>query len=170
MSFRRINDAYIADTARVMGQVKLSRHVNVWYGAVIRGDVARVHIGSHTNVQDNAVLHCDYDCDLKIGKNVTIGHSAVVHCASVGDGALIAMHATVLGGAVIGKDCIIAAGAVVAPGMQVADGMVVMGVPGKVVRATTDKEREELAYGVGRYIELARLYHECPEDRRVGCV
>lgn len=166
MTFRLFNGAYIADSARVAGQVQLDQQVNVWYGAVIRGDVAKVRIGAATNVQDNAVLHCDFDRDLIIGKNVTIGHSAVVHCEAVDDGSLIGMHATVLGGALIGKDCIIAAGAVVAPGMQVPDGMVVMGVPGKVVRPTTDKERKQVAYGVGRYVELAKLYHERPQEVR----
>jgi len=126
---------YIADTARVMGEVELGTDVGVWYGALIRGDVAKIIIGDNTNIQDNATIHCDHGKPNIIGSNVTIGHNAVVHGQAVGDGSLIGMHATVLGRTKIGKNCLIAAGAVVPPGLEVPDGMVVMGVPGKVPRS-----------------------------------
>ena len=124
--------AYLADTARVMGEVVLGEGVNVWPAAAIRGDVALITIGAGTNIQDNATVHCDSGKPNTIGEHVTIGHNAVVHGVSVGDGSLIGMHATVLGGTVIGKRCLVAAGALVPPGLEVPDDHVVMGVPGKV--------------------------------------
>ncbi len=160
---RRIHGAYLADTARVLGDVKLGEAASVWYGAVIRGDVAAVAIGEGTNVQDNATVHCDSGVPNTIGADVTIGHNAVVHGETVGDGTLIGMHATVLGRTRIGAGCLIAAGALVPPGLSVPDGMVVMGVPGRVVREVNDKEREYLRWLPGHYRELARRHAETPD-------
>jgi len=158
---------YIADTARVMGEVELGTDVSVWYGALIRGDVAKIIIGQGTNIQDNATVHCDHGKPNIIGKHVTIGHNAVVHGQSIGDGSLIGMHATVLGGTTIGKNCLIAAGAVVPPGLEVPDGSVVMGVPGKVRRDTTDQEKEYLQFLPPHYVKLAQRHCREPNDPRV---
>ena len=147
--------AFIADTARVLGDVRLGANASVWYGAVIRGDVAPVVIGEGTNVQDNAVVHCDHLYANVIGRDVTIGHGAIVHGESVGDGTLIGMGAVVLGHTRIGKGCLIGAGAVVPPGMEVPDGMVVVGVPGKIVRPVNDDDRAYLAKLPGHYVRLA---------------
>lgn len=167
MTMRLIHGVYIADTARVIGELDLGENVNIWYGVTIRGDVAKITVGRGTNVQDNAVIHCDHGLPNVIGENVTIGHGAIVHGVAVGDGSLIAMGATVLGRAVLGRGCLIAAGAVVPPGMTVADGMVVMGVPGKVMRETTDAEKRYLHDVPRGYIESAKLHHEQPNDPRV---
>jgi carbonic anhydrase/acetyltransferase-like protein (isoleucine patch superfamily) len=156
--------AYLADTARVTGAVVLGDGVSVWPSAVVRGDVAPVTIGPRTNVQDNATVHCDSGKPNTIGEAVTIGHNAVVHGKSVGDGTLIGMHATVLGETVIGKRCLIAAGALVVPGLVVPDDHVVMGVPGKVARPTTDQEKAYLAWLADHYVTLAKRYHETPGD------
>jgi carbonic anhydrase/acetyltransferase-like protein (isoleucine patch superfamily) len=168
MSFRSLQQdnrtAYLADTARVTGHVRWGDGVNVWYGAAIRGDVATVSIGPGTNVQDNATVHCDSGIDHRIGASVTIGHNAVVHGQSVGDGTLIGMHATVLGRTVIGQRCLIAAGAVVPPGLEVPDDHVVMGVPGRIVRETNEKEKQYLAWLADHYVQLARRYAESPDD------
>ncbi len=164
---QRINDAFIADTARVTGQVTLGAEVSVWYGAVIRGDVAPVTIGEGTNVQDNAVVHCDTDQPNVIGKHVVIAHGAIVHGQHVGDRTLIGMSATVLGETRIGWRCRIAAGAVVPPGLVVPDGHVVMGVPGRVVRPINEKEEAYLDWLAPHYVELARLYVDSPGDPRV---
>lgn len=164
---QRINDVYLADTARITGEVMLGRDVSVWFGAAIRGDVAPVTIGEGTNVQDNAVIHCDSGHPNHIGAHVTIGHNAVVHGRAVGDRTLIGMHATVLGGTVIGEDCLIAAGAVVPPNMQVPDGSLVMGVPGRIVGQISDEQREYLQWAAPHYVELAQLYHAHPDDPRV---
>ncbi|MEE9404022.1 MAG: gamma carbonic anhydrase family protein [Algisphaera sp.] len=163
MTFRTIpienkQHAFLADTARVTGDVDLGAKVNVWYGAAIRGDVARITFGEGTNVQDNATVHCDSGEPNVIGANVSIGHNAVVHGKQVGDGTLIGMHATVLGQTVIGKGCLIAAGALVPPGLNVPDGHVVVGVPGRVVREVTEKEKQYLKWLAPHYVELAERY------------
>lgn len=167
MSFRTVHDVYLADTARVLGEITLGRHVNVWYGATIRGDVAAITIGEGTNIQDNAVIHCDSGVPNHIGAHVTIGHAALVHGKSVGEGTLIGMHATVLGQTVIGRHCLIGAGAVVPPGLEVPDGSVVIGVPGRIIRKTKDKEQAYLRWLAPHYVELARLHAQQPEHPRV---
>ncbi len=163
MTMNRVGHVYIADTARVRGDVTLGEDVNLWYGVVIRGDVAPVTIGARTNVQDAVIIHCDADIPNIIGCDVSIGHGAIVHGGFVGDGTLIASAATVLAESRIGKGCLIAAGAVVPPRMIVPDGMVVMGVPGKIVRAVRDSERAYLAEIPPRYVLLARRHHERPD-------
>lgn len=167
MCIRWINGVYIADTARVLGEVNIGENVSVWYGASIRGDVAAVTIGSGTNVQDNAVIHCDFDHPNVIGREVTIGHGAIVHGESVGDGTLIGMGATLLGRTRIGRGCLIAAGAVVTPGTVVPDSQMVVGVPGRVVRRVNDKEQAYLQWLAPHYVKLARHHHQHPEDERV---
>src|SRR5688572_885216 len=110
MTIRRVGAAYVADTARVLGDVRLGSDVSLWYGVVVRGDVAAIAIGEGTNVQDGSVLHCDTDVPMTIGAHVTIGHAAVVHCISVGDGSLVGIGARVLAGARVGRGCLVAAG------------------------------------------------------------
>lgn len=167
MSIKRIGHAYVADTARVLGEVDLAHDVSIWYGVSIRGDVAAVSIDEGTNVQDNSVIHCDHNFPNRIGKHVTIGHSAVVHGGSIGDGSLVGIHATVLGHVKIGKRCLVAAGAVVPPGLEVPDDMVVMGVPGRIVRETNEKEKKYLAWLAPHYVQLAKLHCDHGDDPRV---
>ncbi|MEX2212878.1 MAG: gamma carbonic anhydrase family protein [Phycisphaeraceae bacterium] len=167
MSIHRLHNVYLADTARVLGDVQLADGVNLWYGVSIRGDVARITIGEGTNVQDNAVIHCDSHIPNTIGAHVTIGHGAIVHGISVGDGTLIGMGATALGGTRIGARCLIAAGAVVPPNLNVPDDMMVIGVPGRVARPTNEKEKKYLAWLAPHYVQLARHHHENPTDGRV---
>jgi len=163
MPIVRVGAAYLADTARVLGRVTLGRDVNVWYGVVIRGDVAPISIGDGTNVQDDSVLHCDTEEPLVVGAHVTIGHSVVVHCREVGEGSLVGIGSRVLAGARIGKGCLVAAGAVVPPGMVVPDGQCVMGVPGRIVRAVSEKERKYLAEVPPGYVDLARRHADHPD-------
>lgn len=167
MTIQLIQGVYLADTARVLGEVELGVDVSVWYGVSIRGDVARITIGRGTNVQDNAVVHCDSGVANEIGCDVTIGHGAVVHGKRVGDGTLIGMGATVLGRSVIGRRCLIAAGAVVPPGMEVPDEMVIIGVPGKMVRPINEQERAYLAWLSPHYVKLAQLHTQDPESPRI---
>ncbi|MEM8495451.1 MAG: gamma carbonic anhydrase family protein [Planctomycetota bacterium] len=166
-TFQRRGTALIADTARITGDVTLGQDASVWYGAAIRGDVAAIRIGDGTNVQDNATVHCDSGRPNTIGADVTIGHNAVVHGEAVGDGTLIGMHATVLGRTRIGRCCLIAAGALLPPGLEVPDGMVVMGVPGRVVREVNDKEAEYLAWLPAHYRQLAAKYANTPDAPEV---
>lgn len=167
MSIRKTGHAFIADTARVIGEVELGVNVNIWYGVAIRGDVARITIGDGSNVQDNAVIHCDHGHPNIIGKHVTIGHGALCHGESIGDGCLIGMGAILLGRSRIGNNCMIAAGAVVPPGLVVPDGMLVMGVPGKILRPVNDAENEYLRVIPSRYVELAALHASGQVDVRI---
>lgn len=158
MSMKRVDNHYLADTARVTGDVTLGDDVSVWYGAVIRGDVAPITIGERVNVQDGVVVHCDHHDPNRIGRDVSIGHNAVVHGRRIGDGSLIGIGAVLLGRTVIGAGCLVAAGAVVPPGMQVPDGHVVMGVSGRVVRETTEQEKAYMAKLPGHYVRIAQQH------------
>jgi len=161
---RKERDVYLADTARVVGDVRLGAGVSVWYGAVIRGDVAPIIIGERTNVQDNAVVHCDHLHANVIGRDVIIGHGAIVHGESIGDNTLIGMGATILGRTRIGSGCIIGAGALLPPGLEVPDRSVLMGVPGKVVREVNDSDRAYLAKLPAHYEAVAQRHVERPDD------
>ena len=167
MTLHRLGPAILADTARVTGRVTLGRDASVWYGAAIRGDVAAITLGEGTNIQDNATVHCDSGVPNDIGRDVTIGHNAVVHGMSIGEGSLIGMHATVLGRTRIGRGCLVAAGAVVPPGLDVPDGMVVMGVPGRIVREVSEQERQYMAWLPAHYRQLAAKYADTPEAPEV---
>ena len=147
-----------ASTATITGDVTVGELSSFWFNAVVRGDVAPVTIGRRTNVQDNAVIHCDTGVPNAIGDDVIIGHGAIVHGARVGDRCLIGMGSTLLSETRLGNDCFVAAGAVVPPGLNVPDGMMVMGVPGKIVRPITEKEREYMRWLAQHYVELAEQY------------
>jgi carbonic anhydrase/acetyltransferase-like protein (isoleucine patch superfamily) len=149
---------YRARTAIITADVTIGPESSIWFGAVIRGDVAPIRIGRRVNVQDNAVVHCDNGIPNEIEDEVTIGHGAIVHGAFVGRGSLVGMGSTLLGGSRIGRGCLVAAGAVVSPGLEVPDGMVVMGVPGKVVRPLKPREVEYLAWLNPHYVALAERY------------
>jgi carbonic anhydrase/acetyltransferase-like protein (isoleucine patch superfamily) len=127
----------------------------VWYSAVLRGDINRIAVGHHSNVQDNAVLHLSEDLPCLIGSYVTIGHSAIVHACAVGDECLIGMGATILDGAVIGEQSIVGANALVTQGFHVPPGSLVLGSPGKVVRTLSEKERAALRSWAKHYVENA---------------
>lgn len=150
--------AYIAYNATVTADVELGHESSVWFGAVIRGDVARVTIGERVNIQDGAVVHCDTGYPNTLEPDVTVAHRAVVHGERVGRGSLIGMGAVLLGRTSIGEECLVAAGAVVPPGTNVPDRMLVVGVPGKIMRAVNEKELEYMRWLSGRYVELVRRY------------
>ncbi|AWL08557.1 gamma carbonic anhydrase family protein [Aquirufa nivalisilvae] len=149
---------FIAPTASVMGRVFISPDVSIWYGAVIRADVEEIHLGEGCNVQDNAVLHADEGDKTIIGKFVTVGHSAIVHGAEVGEGSLIGMHATVLNRAKIGKYCLIGAHALVTEGMEIPDYSLVLGTPAKVVKTLNESQIERLKYGPPHYIKMGKKH------------
>lgn len=149
---------YVAHSAVVVGDVIVAEDASFWFGAVVRGDVAPIHIGRRVNIQDNAIIHCDSGVANIIEDDVTIGHGAIVHGAHVGAGSLIGMGATVLGQTKIGKECLIAAGAVVSPGTLVPDRMVVMGVPGKIMRPVKEEELKYMRWLTPHYVKLAQKY------------
>jgi carbonic anhydrase/acetyltransferase-like protein (isoleucine patch superfamily) len=146
---------YIARGAAVLGDVTLGDFSSVWYNAVVRGDINRIVVGHHTNIQDNAVLHLADDFACVVGNYVTIGHSAVVHACTVGDETLVGMGAIILDGAVIGERCLIGARALVTQGAQIPPGSLVLGSPAKVVRALTPEERGGLKYWAEKYVANA---------------
>ena len=136
---------YIARGAVVVGDVTLGDGASVWYNAVLRGDINRIVIGDHSNIQDNSVIHLADDFPCVVGSYVTVGHSAIVHACRIGDECLIGMGAVVLDGAEIGAQCLIGARALVTQNVKIPAGSLVMGSPAKVVRALTDEERKSQA-------------------------
>src|SRR5580658_10326773 len=143
---------YIAKTATVIGDVALGAHSSVWFGAVARGDINRVVVGHHSNIQDNAVLHVADAFPCIVGNWVTVGHSAIVHACRVGDEVLVGMGAVILDGAVIGKQSLIGASALVTQDTKIPPGSLVLGSPAKVVRALTKKERAGLKWWAEKYV------------------
>jgi len=157
--FQRSSGGFFkAHNATITGAVGIGQLSSFWFNAVVRGDVAPVTIGQRVNVQDACVIHCDSGEPNVIEDDVTIGHGAIVHGQFVGRGSLIGMGSTLLGRSHIGRECLIAAGAVVPPGLQVPDGMVVMGVPGKIIRPVKPEELEYMRWLTMHYVELAEKY------------
>jgi carbonic anhydrase/acetyltransferase-like protein (isoleucine patch superfamily) len=159
---------FIADNATVIGSVILHNQASVWYNAVVRGDSEIITIGERTNIQDAAVLHADPGAPLTLGKNVSVGHQAMLHGCTVGDGSLIGIGAIVLNGAVIGKSCLIGAGALVTEGKTFPDGVLVVGSPGKVLRELKPEERAGLLENADIYVRRSKLYREKlkPQERQ----
>lgn len=143
---------YIAPNATVIGDVRLGENVNIWYGAVLRGDHGTITVGEGTNIQDNAVLHER----TTVGSHCTIGHGAIVHGCTVGDGCLIGMGAIVLDGAVLEENCLVGAGAVVTGKMHAPAGSVLLGNPARVVRQLTEDQIRENQGNVTHYIAMAQ--------------
>src|SRR6266581_8349965 len=135
---------YIAQGAIVVGDVTIGDYSSVWHNAVLRGDINRIVVGHHTNIQDNAVLHLADEFPCLVGSYVTVGHGAIVHACTVGDETLVGMRSVILDGAVIGRQCLIGAGALVTPRTQIPDGSLVLGAPAKVVRPLRDEEKAGL--------------------------
>ena len=153
---------YIARTAVVVGDVTLGDYASVWYNTVLRGDINRIVVGHHTNIQDNAVLHLADEYPCVLGNYVTVGHSAIVHACTVGDECLIGMGATVLDGAVVGEQSVIGANALVTQGTKIPPGSLVLGSPAKVARALSLEERGKLRYWAEKYVRNAEY---CLENR-----
>lgn len=150
-------DAFIAETAALIGDVTVGKDSSVWFGAVIRGDTEPITVGEGTSIQDNCVLHTEKGHPLTVGSNVTVGHGAIVHCSCVGDNTLVGMGAVLLDGAVIGKNCIIGAGAVVKEHAVVPDGTMMVGVPAKPVRELSP-EAIAFLHGASPYVALSKEY------------
>lgn len=149
---------FIASTAIVTGDVTLAPGVNIWFGAVVRGDVAPIALGANVNLQDGAIVHCDFGFPLVVEAGVVVGHAAVLHGVRVGADTLVGIGAKLLTGTDIGAGSVIAAGAVVPPGLVVPPRSLVMGVPGRVVRPVTDDELARTKMISARYLEMAQKY------------
>ncbi|HHY85423.1 MAG TPA: gamma carbonic anhydrase family protein [Verrucomicrobia bacterium] len=148
-------NVYIAQGAAVLGDVTLKDFSSVWYNAVLRGDINRIVVGHHSNIQDNAVIHLADDYPCIIGNYVTVGHSAVVHACTVGNEVLVGMGAVILDGAVIGDQSIVGAGALVTQGTKIPPGSLVLGAPARVARALTLRERRGLKGWAEKYVQNA---------------
>ena len=149
---------FVAENAVVVGDVRLASGVSVWYGAVLRGDMAPITLGEMTNIQDNSVLHCDPGMDLTLGRFVTVGHMAMIHGSTIGDRCLIGIQSVILAGAEIGEGCLIAACALVREGQTIPPRSIVVGVPGKIIGQTTDDQLFEFEERAKRY-RLTALRH-----------
>ena len=133
--------AYVTDTASLIGKVTLGANASVWFGATLRGDNERITIGADSNVQEGAVMHTDPGHPLVVGERVTIGHQAMLHGCTIGDGSLVGIQAVILNGAKIGRGCLVGAGALVTEGREFPDGSLILGTPAKVARTLSPEER-----------------------------
>lgn len=155
---RIADSAWVADSAQVMGNVELADDASVWFGAVIRGDTEAIRIGRRTNIQDASVLHADVGMPLTLGDDVTVGHQAMLHGCTIGDGSLIGIGAVVLNGAKIGRGCLVGAGSLVTEGKEFPDGSMILGSPAKVVRQLTPEQLQGLRQSARHYADNARRF------------
>ncbi|MGO2649913.1 MAG: gamma carbonic anhydrase family protein [Corynebacterium variabile] len=155
--------AYVAPNAVIIGDVEIAAHASVFYGVVVRADVGSIRIGARSNIQDNSVVHTEEDSPTVIGEDVTVGHQALVHACTVGDGTLVGMQSALLSRSVIGAGCIIGGGAVVLEGQEIPAGVLAAGLPAKVRRELSTGEREHLISHAAGYVELAQA-QVAPQD------
>src|SRR5690606_30318652 len=152
------DSAYVAVEATIIGDVRLAANTSVWAGAVLRGDNEPIVVGEGSNVQEGTVMHTDPGCPLTLGRGVTVGHQAMLHGCTVGDGSLIGIQAVVLNNAVIGRECLVGAGAVVTEGKVFPDRSLILGAPAKVVRTLTDEDVAGLRRNAHAYVERRGLF------------
>ena len=158
--------AFIADGARIIGDVTLMQDSSIWYNTVARADINKIVIGERSNVQDNSVIHLENDQGVIIGNDVTIGHNAIIHGCTIGDGALIGMGAIIMNGALIGNGAVIGAGAVVKENMIVKPLDLVVGVPGKVLKKMPNTVLNQNIDWAGKYVKLAKIHKKHQETKR----
>ena len=152
--------AFVADSAQVIGSVELGPNSSVWFNCTLRGDNELIKVGANSNVQEACVLHTDPGYMFTIGEGVTVGHQAMLHGCTVGDGSLIGIKVVVLNGARIGRFCLIGAGAIVTEGKEIPDRSLVLGTPGKVVRQLSDEDVARLKMSADSYVQRARLFRD----------
>jgi carbonic anhydrase/acetyltransferase-like protein (isoleucine patch superfamily) len=153
-------DAWVAESAAVVGRVALGAGASVWYGAVLRGDNEWITIGERSNIQDGSVLHTDMGSPLTIGADVTVGHQVMLHGCSIGDNSLIGIQSVVMNGATIGRNCIVGAGSLVTEGKAFPDNSLIMGSPAKAVRTLTDEQAAGLRQGAAGYVANAARHRD----------
>ncbi len=149
---------FVAPTAAVIGDVVLGAGSSVWFSVVIRGDNDTIRIGERTNIQDGSVCHSDPGFPLVIGNSVTVGHNAMVHGCTIGDGTLVGINAVVLNGASVGRNCVIGANCLVPEGMEIPDGSLVMGVPARIKRELTPEEQQHFSSNANHYVDNAARF------------
>ena len=149
---------FIAPSAAVIGDVTLHENSSVWFSCVLRGDAERIEVGAGSNIQDGSVLHADPGFPMVVGANVTVGHNAMLHGCSIGDGSLIGIGAVVLNGAKVGRGCLVGANALVTEGMEIPDGSLVLGSPGKIRSELSAEQQLALAHNADHYVGNARRF------------
>lgn len=152
------NDVYIAPNATVIGNIELGDESSVWFGAVIRGDNDYIKIGKQSNIQDTVVLHVDEGVPVEIGNNVTVGHGAIIHGATVDDNCLIGIRATLLNNVKVGKNCIIGAHSLVTEGQIIPDNSLVLGSPAKIIKTLTDIQIQKIKQNSLNYVKKGKEY------------
>lgn len=157
--------AWIANNATLVAHVEVQELASVWFGAVLRGDVAAIRVGAGSNIQDLCCLHADEDLPCTVGQRVTVGHRAILHGASIDDEVLIGMGSIVLNGAKIGKHSLVGAGSLIAEGKVIPPRSLVVGMPGRVLRQTTDEEVKKILSAAQHYIDASCAYRQL--DRRI---
>ena len=150
--------AYVAESAHVIGKVKLGKGASVWFGATLRGDNEWITIGDNSNVQEGGVLHTDPGYPLTVGPNVTIGHQAMLHGCTIAEGALIGIQSVILNGAKIGRNCLVGAGALVTECKEFPDNSLIIGSPAKAVRTLTDEEIARMHRNTANYVERGKVF------------
>jgi carbonic anhydrase/acetyltransferase-like protein (isoleucine patch superfamily) len=153
-------DAWVAESATVVGRVELGAGANVWYGAVLRGDNEWITIGARSNVQDGSVLHTDMGSPLSLGADVTVGHQVMLHGCTVGDNSLIGIQSVVMNGARIGRNCIVGAGSLVTEGKEFPDNSLIMGSPARAVKTLTDEQAAGLRLSAAHYVANAARHRD----------
>lgn len=160
------SSAYIAESASIIGKVKIEADASIWFGVTIRGDNELISVGENSNVQENCVLHTDPGYLLTIGKNVTIGHQAMLHGCTIGEGSLIGIQAVILNGAKIGKNCLVGAGALVTEGKEFPDNSLIIGTPAKAVRTLSEEDIARLHDNTDNYVKRGQLFKT--QLKRIG--
>jgi carbonic anhydrase/acetyltransferase-like protein (isoleucine patch superfamily) len=150
--------AWVADNARVIGNVVLEEDASIWFGCVLRGDTEQLRVGRGSNIQDGSVLHADLGYPLNIGEGVSVGHQVMLHGCTIGDGSLIGIQSVVLNGAKIGKQCLVGAGALVTEGKEFPDRSLIIGSPARAVRQLGPEQLETMQRIADEYVENARRF------------
>ena len=151
---------FIAPNAAVIGDVVLHENSSVWFGCVLRGDADRIEVGAGSNIQDGTVMHADPGFPMTVGKSVTVGHNAMLHGCTIGDGSLIGINAVVLNGARVGQGCLIGANALVTEGMEIPDGSLVLGSPAKIKTQLSQEQRLGLMHNADHYIGNGQRFND----------
>jgi carbonic anhydrase/acetyltransferase-like protein (isoleucine patch superfamily) len=158
--------AYISDTANVIGKARIEANATIWFGVTIRGDNELINIGENSNVQEGAILHTDPGFPLTIDKNVTVGHQAMLHGCTIGEGSLVGIQAVILNGAKIGKNCLVGAGALVTEGKEFPDNSLIIGTPAKAVRTLSDEDIARLRGNADNYVKRGQFFKQ--NLKRIG--
>ena len=151
---------FIAKSADIIGDVFLDENVSIWFNAVLRGDIAKIHVGKNSNVQDNTTIHIETDVPCIIGKNVTIGHNVILHSCTIEDNVLIGMGSTILNNAKIAKNCLVGANSLVTHSLPYEEGCLIMGSPAKIIRKLTDKEIQANIKNAQNYVLNTKRFNQ----------